>query len=133
MFRPLDDGTIPLTVAHGYLPVKVSQASTRLPVSIVAAATSRSKLKQTITVRSAPKQDIEVTVAVVDEGILSVSGYETPDPHGFFYQKKALGVNAYDVYPFLLPDLALRRSSVGGDAEYSKRMGKRNNPWPISV
>ncbi len=128
LFRPLDDGTIPLTVAHGYLPVKVSQASTRLPVSIVAAATSRSKLKQTITVRSAPKQDIEVTVAVVDEGILSVSGYETPDPHGFFYQKKALGVNAYDVYPFLLPDLALRRSSVGGDAEYSKRMGKRNNP-----
>ncbi|HRU59921.1 MAG TPA: alpha-2-macroglobulin family protein, partial [Bacteroidia bacterium] len=53
---------------------------------------------------------------------------ETPDPHGFSYQKKALGVNAYDVYPFLLPDLALRRSSVGGDAEYSKRMGKRNNP-----
>lgn len=128
LFRPLDEGTIPLTVAHGFLPVRVSQPSTRLPVSIIAAASSRSKSNQRITVRSAPKQDIEVTLAVVDEGILSVSGYETPDPHAFFYQKKALGVNAYDVYPFLLPDLALRRTSVGGDADYAKRMGKRNNP-----
>ena len=49
----------------------------------------------------------------MDEGILSLKNYEAPDPHAFFYQKKALLVNAYDVYPNLLPDLKLNRSSSG--------------------
>ncbi|MEJ7663040.1 MAG: hypothetical protein WKG07_27585 [Hymenobacter sp.] len=46
-----------------------------------------------------------MTLAVVDEGILQMKDYRTPDPYGYFYQKRALEVQAYDVYPFLLPEL----------------------------
>ncbi|WP_133273919.1 alpha-2-macroglobulin family protein [Hymenobacter radiodurans] len=67
-----------------------------------------------------------VTLAVVDEGILQMKDYRTPDPYGYFYQKRALEVQAYDVYPFLLPELG-GNSSTGGDG-YD--LGRRTTPVP---
>jgi len=125
LFRQLDDGSIPLTVGHGFIHMPVEKESTRLPLTIIAAEKSRSKTKQTITVKSLAQQNIEVTIAVVDEGILALKNYKTPDPHGFFYQKKALGVEAFDLYPNLLPDLKWNPSSTGGDG-YD--LDKRVNP-----
>lgn len=125
LFRPLDDGAIPVTVGHGFAPIIVNKESNKLPVMIVAAEQSRSKTKQTIVVKTKPLQDVEMTIAVVDEGILQLRNYKTPDPYGFFYQKKALGVSAFDLYPNLLPDLKLKRSSAGGDG-YD--LDKRVNP-----
>ena len=52
----------------------------------------------------------QLTLAVVDEGILQLKNYQTPDPHACFYQKRALEVPAFDVYPFLLPELPPLRS-----------------------
>lgn len=128
LFRPLDDGSIPITVGHGFMPLMVEKKENHLPVSIVAAASSRSKTKQTITVKTLPKSDIEVTIAVVDEGILALKNYKTPDPYQFFYQKRALQVNAYDIYPNLLPDLGMRKSSSGGDGyDLEKRVNPLSN------
>ncbi len=128
LFRPLDDGAIPVTVGHGFVPLIVNKESNKLPVTIVAAEQSRSKTKQTITVRTKPMQDLEVTVAVVDEGILQLKNYKTPDPYGFFYQKKALSVAGFDLYPNLLPDLKLKRSSPGGDGyDLEKRVNPLTN------
>ena len=127
LFRPLDDGSIPLTVGHGFIPLNVEKAGTILPVTITAPEKSRSKTKQTIIVKTSPQQNIELTIAVVDEGILAVKNYKTPDPHGYFYQKKALGVDAFDLYPNLLPDLNFGRSSFAGDG-YD--LEKRVNPLP---
>lgn len=128
LFRPLDDGAIPLTTAHGFACLMVQQNGNRLPLTIKAPEKIRSKSKQTITIQSAPLRDIEVTVAVVDEGILQLKNFATPDPYSFFYQKKALMVDAYDVYPYLLPDLKLKRSSTGGDGyDLEKRVNPLSN------
>ena len=128
LFRPLDDGSIPLTVGHGFVPLMVEKKNTWLPLTIEAPEKSRSKTKQTITVKSLPLQNIQLTVSVVDEGILSLKNYKTPDPHGFFYQKKALAVNAFDLYPNLLPDLNFSRSSSGGDGyDLEKRVNPLTN------
>ena len=128
LFRPLDDGSILLTVGHGFIPLIVEQKNTVLPISIIAQEKSRSKTKQTITVKTLPQQNIELTIAVVDEGILSLKNYKTPDPHNFFYQKKALGVNSFDIYPNLLPDLNFSKSSVGGDGyDLEKRVNPLTN------
>jgi len=127
LFRPLDDGSIPLTVGHGFIPLIVEKEDSRIPLTITAVEKSRSKTKQTITVKST-QQNVEVTIAVVDEGILALKNYKTPDPHGFFYQKKALGVEAYDLYPNLLPDLKWNPSSTGGDGyDLEKRVNPLTN------
>src|SRR6185503_1477615 len=80
LFRLLDEGSIPLTVGHGFASLKVEKPETKLPVTITAIEKSRSKTRQTITVKTVPKQNVEVTIAVVDEGILALKNYKTPDP-----------------------------------------------------
>ena len=114
---------LPLTVARGFLPLTVEKADSRLPVAIAAPAASRSQTWQTVEITTAPRA--QLTLAVVDEGILQLKNYQTPDPHAHFYQKRALEVSAFDVYPFLLPELGT--SSSGGDAA---DMARRTNPVP---
>ncbi|WP_046245828.1 alpha-2-macroglobulin family protein [Hymenobacter terrenus] len=114
---------LPLTVARGFLPLTVEKADSRLAVAIAAPATSRSQRWQTVEVNTAPRA--QVTLALVDEGILQLKNYQTPDPHAYFYQKRALEVSAFDVYPFILPELGT--SSSGGDAA---DMARRTNPVP---
>ncbi|RYY85362.1 hypothetical protein EON63_07555, partial [archaeon] len=46
--------------------------------------------------------------------ILQVKNYKTPDAFAYFYQKVALSMNSYDVYPLLLPELKTTLSSTGG-------------------
>ena len=120
-FRKTSDVSIPLTVAHGVISLKVDDISAKLNVVVTAPEKSRSGVKQTIKVKTAP--DAEVTIAVVDEGILQITDYKTPDPYGWFYQKRALGVNSYDVYALLFPELKRSSSPAGGEAfDLSRRI-----------
>jgi uncharacterized protein YfaS (alpha-2-macroglobulin family) len=114
---------IPLTVAHGYAPVMVENKAAKLPVTITAVKKSYSRTKQRITVKSTP--NTAVTLAVVDEGILQVTGFSSPDPYKFFYRKRALAVKSYDIYPFLFPELEMKTGREGGGAG---GLGKRINP-----
>ena len=121
--RPITDNALPLTVARGFVPLTVEKPGTRLPLTLAVAALSRSQTFQTIEVRTAPRA--QVTLAVVDEGILQRRNYQTPDPYGYFYQKRALEVAAFDLYPALLPELGT--SSSGGDAA---ELARRTSPVP---
>ncbi|OWP63627.1 alpha-2-macroglobulin [Hymenobacter amundsenii] len=121
--REIKDNRLPLTVARGFVPLAVEKPGSRLPVTIKAPELSRSQTTQTIEVSTAP--GAQVTLALVDEGILQLKDYRTPDPHGYFYQKRALEVAAHDVYPFLLPELGT--SSTGGDG-YD--LARRTTPVP---
>ena len=125
LFRKSDDSSIPLTVAHGVIPVIVEEKNNKIPLSIVAVDKSKSNTKQQISIKTNPGSDVEVTIAVVDEGILQIRNTKTPDPYAYFYQKKALMVDAFDLYPYLLPELKMRKSSTGGDG-YD--LAKRVNP-----
>jgi uncharacterized protein YfaS (alpha-2-macroglobulin family) len=121
--REIKDNQLPLTVARGFVPLTVEKPGARLQVAVRAPAQSRSQTWQTIEVNTAP--NAKVTLAVVDEGILQMKDYRTPDPYGYFYQKRALEVQAYDVYPFLLPELGT--SSTGGDGS---DLSRRTTPVP---
>ncbi len=120
-FRKSGDMSIPLTVAHGVVSLKVDDVSAKLNVAISAPEKSRSGMKQTFTVKTSP--GAELTIAVVDEGILQITDYKSPDPYDWFYQKRALGVNSYDVYAFLYPELKQSSSTAGGEAfDLSRRI-----------
>lgn len=125
LIKPLTDNAIPLTVAHGYEPIFVEDANTKLNLEIDAPEKSRSRTSHEITVKADAGSEVEVTIAVVDEGILQIKNYQSPDPHAFFFQKRALMVNAYDLYPRLFPELKPSANSFGADMAM---MGKRANP-----
>ncbi|MBI3235821.1 MAG: alpha-2-macroglobulin family protein, partial [Bacteroidetes bacterium] len=129
LFHASDDGTMPLTVAHGYQSVKVDRPNLKLPLQIIAIDNTRSKKRQTVKVKTTAGSDAEVTLAIIDEGILNIKGYKTPDAYSFFYQRRALDVSSYDIYPFLMPDIGGKKSKTGGDAYMAqKEMDGRANP-----
>lgn len=124
LFKPQKESDIPLTVAHGYLPVKVDKPANKLEVKIAAVEKSESNKSQKITITTAP--NAMVGLAVVDEGILQVSKFQTPDPYNFFYGKRALAVNSYDIYPYLFPEIA--GNLTGGGAGLASELSSRVNP-----
>jgi hypothetical protein len=123
LFKPHGESDIPLTVAHGYAPVIVEDLANKMNISITAVEKSRSNTKQSIKVKALPNSAL--TLAVVDEGILQVAGYATPDPYAFYFQRKALGVRSSNIYPYLFPEISMTRSHTGGDGS---EMAKRVNP-----
>ena len=64
-----------------------------MPVEIQAQASVRSHTHQKVTVKSTPGS--MVTLAAVDNGVLQVSDFSTPDPYAHFYAKRALEVTDY--------------------------------------
>ena len=121
--RKMDGIMMPLTVARGIKPIFSNKPENKINLEITAVEKSRSKTKQKIKIRSSePKA--EVTLAVVDEGILQIKNYQTPNPHGHFYAKRAHEINAYDLYGLLYPEV--KKSSMAGGEDNS--MSKRTNP-----
>jgi uncharacterized protein YfaS (alpha-2-macroglobulin family) len=126
LFKPHEVSDIPLTVAHGFQNIKVEEKSRKIAVQISAPQSSRSQKQQRVTVKATPNS--YVTLAAVDNGVLQVTDFQTPDPYAYYYQKRALEVTAFDMYPLLFPELRTRLSSTGGDG--SMDMDKRVNPMP---
>lgn len=126
LFKAHKQTDFPLTVAHGFASLDVKQSSRKLKVEIQAPANLRSRTKQTIKVKT--KANAKLTIAVVDEGILQVSRFKTPDPYEYFYQKRALLVDAYDIYPFLFKEIAADNAGAGDEGfDLSKRVNPLQN------
>ncbi|WP_205513685.1 alpha-2-macroglobulin family protein [Longitalea arenae] len=126
LIKPHEVSEIPLTVAHGYKSLKVEEKSRKINVEIVAQKSVRSRTHQKVTVKAAANSFI--TLAAVDNGVLQITDFKTPDPYNHFYAPKALEVNGYDLYPLLFPELKATLSSTGGDGDLE--MNKRTNPMP---
>lgn len=126
LIKPHGISEIPLTVAHGFQNVRVEEDSRLNKVEIIAAKSSRSSKNQDVMVKASPGSF--VTLAAVDNGVLQVSDFKTPNPHTFFYASRALQVDAFDMYPYLFPELRARLSSTGGSDEAN--LEKRMNPMP---
>ena len=62
----------------------------------------RSQKPFTIKVSEANRKAMAYTVAVVDEGLLDLTGFKTPNPWDYFYSREALGVKTWDLYDYVL-------------------------------
>lgn len=125
LFKPHTESNMPLTVAHGFKNISVSEPARKINVKINAQEKVRSNTHQKVSVKTSPNSFI--TLAAVDEGVLQITDYKTPDPYGYFYDKRALNVSAYDFYANLFPETKSVLSSVGGDGF---DLSRRTNPLP---
>ncbi len=117
----------PFLAGHGFASIKVEKKANKLPVQIFASQKVKPRTTQEITVKTNPNKNIYVTFAAVDEGILQIKNYETPDPYKMMYAKRPLRVQSFDLYSLLLPEVASEKSSTGGDA-LAQQLKKRVNP-----
>jgi uncharacterized protein YfaS (alpha-2-macroglobulin family) len=124
---------------NGYINIQYlrSQSSDEIfmsPLSYGAAAFSVSRANRTnkitldIPQEARPGRDFEIRysseragkiiVFAVDEGILQLARYETPDPIAFFFRKRALEVRTSQILDMALPRYAIAQSlaAMGGGA-----------------
>lgn len=103
---------------YGVIPVMVEDRNTRLVPKIEMPDEIRSQKPVEIKVSEAGKKSMSYTLAVVDEGLLDITGFRTPDPWKYFYAREALGVQTWDLYDFVLGAFGgtLERAfAIGGD------------------
>ena len=72
-------------------------------------------------------QKYDVCIAAVDEGILALTDFQTPNPHDFFYQQRGLKTRSFDLYSGILPEIAdvTDNSSTGGDGAAARGLGRK--------
>ncbi len=117
----------PFLVGHGFTSIKVDKEYNKLFVNIESPKKIKPKTTQEIKIKTNAERDIFITVAVVDEGILQLKNFVTPNPYAAMYAKQVLNVESFDLYKLLLPEILSTTSSSGGD-QLASQIGKRINP-----
>jgi len=125
------DNSVPFLVGHGFASMRVVKSKNKLPVTITAPEKIKPKTTQQILIKTEPQKDIYVTVAAVDEGILQITNFITPDPYKYMYAKRPLMVNSYDLYKLLLPEIVSESSFPGGGDMMEEQLEKRTNPITV--
>lgn len=108
----------------GIKPFTVEQKSTHLDLALKAPEEIKPEQKFSITVNNRSKDKATATIAIVDEGLLDLTGFGTPNPWEHFFRKLRLAVISRDNFRWflnaLLPDMD-RLFSIGGDDDESSR------------
>jgi uncharacterized protein YfaS (alpha-2-macroglobulin family) len=132
LFRKVKGQNLPLMTGHGFAPLMVEKKSNRLDIVINAPEKMRPKRTQKVTVVVPDEENVFLTLAAVDEGVLQVKNFSTPNPYGYFYMRKALDVSTYDFFRDLIPEPVKRSgtsSNVGGDEE--AELSLRASPFGV--
>ncbi len=121
LVRPLSGGSAREPVrAIGLTWASLDNGARQLAVSLAApeVALPQSRLTLPVTIAGlAPGQRTTLTVAAVDEGILALTRFVSPDPADFYFGKRRLGIDLRDDYGRLLDGQAAPagRIRMGGD------------------
>jgi uncharacterized protein YfaS (alpha-2-macroglobulin family) len=83
---------------YGVIPLFVSDPQTVLTPLIDVAKEWRPESAGVIEVSERNQRPMTYTLAVVDEGLLDLTSFKTPNLHQRFYQREALGVSSWDLF-----------------------------------
>jgi len=108
---------------YGVMPVSVSAENSHLTPIIKSAVEIKPEQDYQITVSEKNNRAMAFTLAVVDEGLIDLTNFQTPDPWKTFNAREALGVNTWDIYDYIVGAYGGRIEqlfSIGGDDQLQK-------------
>lgn len=106
---------------YGVIPIMIDDKNTILNPVITMQDIIRPEQNTKLTVSELSGKEMTYTIAIVDEGLLDLTRFKTPDPHSWFYSKEALGVKTWDLYDQVIGAYggSLERIlTIGGDEDY---------------
>jgi len=139
--RALDSKEIFVSpLSYGVVPFTANKEKRRLTVEIDVAATPPSRSSSNLPKKTGgdgaastfkPGEPLHISyktdrpsrivIFAVDEGILQVTDYKTPDPLGFYFRKCMLRVDTAQIVDLIIPEFSLLRSvsafGGGGDIQ----------------
>ena len=93
--------------AFGVLPLKIDAETHQLKVELDVPEQIRPNREVDIKYRVTGEkkgQPYRITIAAIDEGILQLTGMQTPDPHARFYQQRRLNTISYEFHNAITKD-----------------------------
>ncbi|MFT5683842.1 MAG: hypothetical protein ACI8RZ_004774, partial [Myxococcota bacterium] len=121
---------------YGVLPISVIDPTTKLSPEIETPDVFEPESTATVTVRETGGRPMTYTLAIVDEGLLGLTRFETPDLWGGFYAREALGVRSWDLYDLVAGAYggALEGMiAIGGDGMAEEVKPPKANRFPPMV
>ena len=119
---------------YGIAPVFVTNRQTILQPQIKMPEVLRPETDFNVTVSEKSGKPMTYTLAIVDDGLLDLTNFKTPDPWNEFYAREALGIRTWDMYDDVLDASGGRYSSLfstGGDASLKPADAKANRFKPV--
>lgn len=115
-------------LSYAVAPFAISRGKRALSLKVTSEDVVKPGDKLTLAVSADRKA--RAIVFAVDEGILRVAHYKTPDPLAHFLQKRALGVRTSQILDLVLPEIAKLQDAAapGGDGEEAA-VGANLNPF----
>jgi hypothetical protein len=123
---------------YGIAPLLVDDPDTRLEPVISVPETVRPGSTLAVKVSESRGKAMQYSVAVVDEGLLGITGYHAPDPHQALYRREALGVLTWDLFDQVVGGYGATLDSlvaIGGSdsAAGDDESARRNRRFPPVV
>ncbi|MBP6312289.1 MAG: hypothetical protein KA408_08490 [Flavobacteriales bacterium] len=115
---------------YGVIPILVEDANTHLDPVITMASEVRTDVPFDIEVSEKNGNGLTYTLAIVDEGLLDLTRFKTPDPWNHFYAREALGVRTFDLYDQVIGAFGRqlqRILAMGGSDDAGPAEGARAN------
>ncbi len=122
--RSLDSKEIFMSpLSYAVLPFTVNKEKRKLHVDLRAA--DLAKPGEPLTISYKTDRPARIAIFAVEQGILQVTDFTTPDPLAHFFRKAALAVETSQIVDLIIPEFSVLRNAAafGGDAD------KRLNPF----
>lgn len=120
---------------YGVIPLLVENPKTKLQPEITMPAVLKPEENYTVKVNEVKNREMTYTLAVVDEGLLDLTRYTTPNIHGAFYAREALGVKTFDIFDEVIGAYSGSVENIyevgGGDAAAGAKNRKADRFKPV--
>lgn len=120
---------------YGVIPIRVKNPQTFLYPQIDMPDILRPNEAFTMKVSEKEDKPMTYTIAIVDQGLLDLTRFRTPDIHHSFYSREALGVKTFDMYDYVIGAYSGSVNNVfevgGDDAARRAKQHKANRFKPV--
>ena len=120
---------------YGVIPLLVEDRNTILEPQITMPDVLKPEEAYTIKVSEKSNKAMTYTIAVVDDGLLDLTRFKTPDIHKYFYSREALGVKSFDMYDYVVGAYSGSVDNIyaigGGDAASAAKNRKAERFKPV--
>ncbi len=132
--RALDSKEIFVSpLSYGVVPFTANIEKRRLKIDLQAAA--KAKPGEPLHIGYKTDRPSKIVIFAVDQGILQVTDYKTPNPLAYLFRKCALGVETAQIVDLIIPEFSLLRSlsAFGGDGGEVQKLNpfKRVTEKPV--
>ncbi len=121
---------------YGVVPISVEDPNTHLNPVVKTPEKWSPETKSSLTVTEKDGKEMTYTIAIVDEGLLDLTRFKTPDPWAAFYAREALGVKTWDMFDLVMGAYGAeltRLLAIGGDGDVNNKAGNKANRFKPMV